>query len=171
MKSPTRRPRNKNMTHPLVVHLKRSRYDVRIDRATKWGNPYVIGTDGTREDVIRKYADWLPTQPHLMKSLPELQGRVLGCWCAPQACHGDVLATLAAEATEDEIERVARAICNKVYPATVRYDEMDSARQDNLMDIARAAIAAMRTADDDSAIELARRMTLKPDAALTKDTP
>jgi hypothetical protein len=30
-----------------------------------------------------------------MAALPELKGRVLGCWCAPLACHGDVLAQLA----------------------------------------------------------------------------
>lgn len=82
------------MPHPLVVHLKRSPFDVRIDRFTKWGNPFVIGRDGTREDVIRKHKEWLPKQPHLMAALGELRGKRLGCWCAPQPCHGDTLALL-----------------------------------------------------------------------------
>ena len=77
-----------------VVHCKREPFDVLIDRRTKWGNPFVIGKDGTREEVIAKYAAWVPTQQHLMDSLHELKDKTLGCWCAPQACHGDVLIRL-----------------------------------------------------------------------------
>lgn len=62
----------------------------------KWGNPFEIGKDGTREEVIAKYQIWLYRQPELMEALPELKGKILGCWCAPKACHGDVLADLAA---------------------------------------------------------------------------
>ncbi len=70
---------------------------VYIGRPTKWGNPFVIGKDGTREDVIRKYEDWVVTQPHLMQALHELRGKDLVCFCAPQGCHGDVLLRLANE--------------------------------------------------------------------------
>lgn len=83
------------MPHPLVVHSKRDRYDVYIGRPSKWGNPFAIGRDGTREEVIEKYRAWLLGQPELLAALPELKGKVLGCWCAPQACHGDVLVELA----------------------------------------------------------------------------
>ena len=79
----------------LVVHWKRSRYDVYIGRPSKWGNPFSIGKDGTREDVVQKYEEWIQTQPHLLKDLSELRGKILGCWCAPLACHGDVLVRLA----------------------------------------------------------------------------
>ncbi len=68
---------------------------VYIGRPTKWGNPFVIGRDGTREDVIRKYEDWVITQPQLMYALHELRGKDLVCFCAPQGCHGDVLIKLA----------------------------------------------------------------------------
>ena len=78
-----------------VVHCKRERFDVYIGRPSKWGNPFVIGKDGTRTQVIAKYEAWLRRQPALMAALPELRGKVLGCWCAPQPCHGDVLARLA----------------------------------------------------------------------------
>ncbi len=37
---------------------------------------------------------WLRTQPDLLAALPELEGKVLGCWCSPQECHGDVLIRL-----------------------------------------------------------------------------
>lgn len=77
------------------MHCKRAPYDVYIGRPTKWGNPFKIGRDGTREQVIEKYRAWLLQQPELMAALPELRGKVLGCWCHPQACHGDVLAELA----------------------------------------------------------------------------
>lgn len=79
----------------FVVHLKKAKYDVRIDRATKWGNPFVIGRDGDRAMVIAKHAAWIRTQPDLMAALPELRGKVLACWCAPEACHGHTLAALA----------------------------------------------------------------------------
>lgn len=77
-----------------VVHCKKEPYDVLIDRRTKWGNPFAIGKDGTREEVIAKYEEWIRTQPQLMNALFELEGLTLGCHCAPQACHGDVLIKL-----------------------------------------------------------------------------
>jgi hypothetical protein len=78
-----------------VVHCKREKHDVYIGRPSKWGNPFVIGKDGSREQVIAKYRKWLLAQPDLIAALPELKGKTLGCWCSPQACHGDVLAELA----------------------------------------------------------------------------
>lgn len=78
-----------------VVHCKRETYDVYIGRPSKWGNPFVLGKDGPRSEVIRKYEDWLLAQPELIAALPELRGKILGCWCSPAACHGEVLARLA----------------------------------------------------------------------------
>lgn len=78
-----------------VVHHRRACHDVYIGRPSKWGNPFQIGKDGTRVEVIEKYEAWIKTQPHLMAALPELRGKVLGCWCSPRPCHGDVLARLA----------------------------------------------------------------------------
>jgi hypothetical protein len=86
------RDRN-NLTR--VVHCKKSSYDVFIARPSKWGNPFVIGQDGSRAEVIEKYERWILSQPVLLSALPELRGKVLGCWCSPKACHGDVLARLA----------------------------------------------------------------------------
>jgi hypothetical protein len=56
---------------------------------------FVIGRDGDRTEVIRKYEQWLMEQPQLLARLGELRGKVLGCWCSPLPCHGDVLARLA----------------------------------------------------------------------------
>lgn len=77
------------------VHCKVEKFDVYIGRPSKWGNPWVIGKDGTREEVIAKYEEWIKTQPQLMKDLVELKGKTLGCWCFPnQKCHGDILIKL-----------------------------------------------------------------------------
>lgn len=77
-----------------VVHCKKEPYDVLIARPSKWGNPFVIGQDGSRSEVIKKYKDWILKQPDLLKDLHELRDKRLGCWCKPQACHGDILVDL-----------------------------------------------------------------------------
>jgi len=82
-----------------VVHCKHHTYNVYIGRPSKWGNPFEIGKDGTREEVIQKYADWIKTQPDLIADLPELRGQILGCWCTPEACHGEVLDYMANDPT------------------------------------------------------------------------
>jgi hypothetical protein len=50
--------------------------------------------DGTRAEVIAKYREYLLNSPELLEQLPELQGKVLACWCTPKPCHGDVLLEL-----------------------------------------------------------------------------
>lgn len=74
-----------------VVNLRSEEYDVYIGRGSKWGNPFKIGRDGTREEVIRKYEKYLLDNPKLMEDLSELKGKRLACYCKPLACHGDVL--------------------------------------------------------------------------------
>lgn len=85
-----------------VVHCQREPYDVYIGRAmprrglarSKWENPFKIGRDGTRDQVLDKYRDHAISRPDLLEALPELRGKTLGCWCKPAACHGDVLVEL-----------------------------------------------------------------------------
>lgn len=79
----------------MVVHCKHDYYDVYIGRPSKWGNPFVIRKDGTRDEVIEKYREWIQTQPQLLAEVYTLRGKVLGCWCAPRRCHGEVLVELA----------------------------------------------------------------------------
>jgi hypothetical protein len=78
-----------------VVHCKREPFDVYIGRPSIWSNPFEIGKDGSRRKVIQRYRNYLLGNPELLALLPTLKGKVLGCWCAPQECHGDVLADLA----------------------------------------------------------------------------
>jgi hypothetical protein len=80
-----------------VVNVRDSGYDVYIGRGSKWGNPFLIGRHGTREEVVALYEERLLKTPDLLVALPELKGKVLGCYCKPKSCHGDVLARLADE--------------------------------------------------------------------------
>ncbi len=89
-----------------VVHCKREPYDVYVGRPSKWGNPFThlsVGTKAefrvlTRDAAVEAYREWIKTQPHLLAAAKrELRGKVLGCWCAPQRCHGDVLLEIANE--------------------------------------------------------------------------
>lgn len=59
-----------------------------------WANPFRIGRDGTRAQVIEKYRQHVLASPHLVAALPGLKDKVLGCWCNPLPCHGDVLCEL-----------------------------------------------------------------------------
>ena len=77
-----------------IVHCKKEPYDIYIGRPSKWGNPFQIGKDGTREEVIEKFRNWIIAQPNLLKDLYEINGKTLGCWCKQKRCHGDVLVEL-----------------------------------------------------------------------------
>lgn len=67
-----------------------------IGRPSVWGNPFTIGEDGSRDDVIEKYRQYLESRPDLQEAAKlELKGRDLICWCAPLACHGDLLLEVA----------------------------------------------------------------------------
>ncbi len=85
---------------PRVVHVDFEDFDIYIGRNpdygdTKWGNPFRIGRDGDRATVIRKYRMWISNQDRLMDEIWELADKILGCHCAPHACHGDVLLVMA----------------------------------------------------------------------------
>jgi hypothetical protein len=81
-----------------VVNVHEKSYDIYIGRPTIWGNPFRIGKDGTREEVIQKYRDRImnskrPEFRNLARKA--LRGKTLGCYCKPLPCHGDVLAEIA----------------------------------------------------------------------------
>lgn len=71
---------------------------VYIGRGTPWGNPYLIGRDGNRLDVIQKYEQLLESDPELVAKIKaELKGKTLVCWCHPLPCHGHLLLRIANE--------------------------------------------------------------------------
>ena len=60
-----------------------------------------MGKDGKREKVIQKYAEYMKHKidkhPEFARAVRDLHGKTLGCWCAPEPCHGHVLAKLVVE--------------------------------------------------------------------------
>ncbi len=80
-----------------VVNKYKEPFDVYIGRGSKWGNPFIIGKDGDRETVVKKYEEWIRSQPDLLNDLIELKDKRLGCFCKPLLCHGDVLVKLIEE--------------------------------------------------------------------------
>lgn len=85
---------------------------VKVDRSTKWGNPFVVGVDGTRAECVDLYAKLaagyicLTAGPSvdeqrvargwLKKADEVLRGRDLACWCPLDApCHADILIEIA----------------------------------------------------------------------------
>jgi uncharacterized protein DUF4326 len=63
--------------------------------ASPLANPFRPGQDGSRAQVLAKYRAYLLGRPDLLALLPALRGRRLGCWCAPERCHAEVIAELA----------------------------------------------------------------------------
>jgi hypothetical protein len=78
-----------------VVHCRRDPFDVFIGRPTEWANPYHIGPDGNRDQVIAKYCRRVARTPGLLRQIWTLRGQSLGCRCVPLSCHGHILAALA----------------------------------------------------------------------------
>jgi hypothetical protein len=96
---------SQNSPECKVVHCKKEDYDIYIGRPGKWGNPFSHIKDketraeflvNSRKDAIQAYENWILSGEgkHLLNDLKELKGKVLGCWCNPKGCHGDVLAKL-----------------------------------------------------------------------------
>lgn len=71
---------------------------VRIDRSTRFGNPFKMEQDGgeyTREGCIEAYREWfcdkIRNDPEFRQDVEDLRGATLACWCVPKPCHGDVI--------------------------------------------------------------------------------
>jgi len=78
-----------------VVHCKKEPYDVYIGRFSIFDNPSVIGIDGNRDEVLKKYQKYfqnrIANDVNFRKKILELNGKTLGCWCKPKTCHGDII--------------------------------------------------------------------------------
>jgi hypothetical protein len=103
-----------------VVNIKNSRYYILIDRRTPLGNPFIIGKDGDRQQVIEKHKAWIDeyllngkeiviwcngrcySNKFVVEQIQKgkLTNVKLGCHCYPKPCHGDYLAVLANKISE-----------------------------------------------------------------------
>lgn len=99
------------MTTTTVVNKYRDKYDIYIGRGSIYGNPFTHIKSPTkaefkvdsRDEAVESYRKWVIHQDGIMRSLPALRGLTLGCFCHPQACHGDVLIELLEQYTDEEL--------------------------------------------------------------------
>ena len=111
-----------------VVHCKRAEYDIYIGRGVdprtgepgRWGNPFSHRPSGalgvtrvaSRDEAIERYRRWLWERIKAgevdLAALASLHGKALGCWCAPQPCHGEVLEAASFWAVREQARRLAR---------------------------------------------------------------
>jgi len=79
-----------------VVNIRSSKYDYYIGRPSMLGNPFRIGQGGSREEVIQKFREYfyarIDTDCKFRELVLSLAGKILGCYCKPKACHGDIIA-------------------------------------------------------------------------------
>jgi hypothetical protein len=83
---------------------------VYIGRPSPLGNPYQIGQQGSRAEVIEQYEQWLKNELRgggMVRKELERLARIaaehpleLECWCKPLACHGDVLKRVIEQMTQ-----------------------------------------------------------------------
>lgn len=109
------------MTYVVKVNSRKKNYTVYIGREwagipeSKWSNPHHLYTpkrvngewvrvENDRQEIIRKYEAYVRSKPELMSAIPELIDQVLGCWCYPEACHGDVLVKLVKEYEDGKVQ-------------------------------------------------------------------
>ncbi len=97
------------MVTPVVLNRRTDKVPssaVYVGRLSKWGNPFKMGIDGTREEVVALYRNWLVEKGANgnLFDVRELRGKDLVCWCRPLPCHADVLLELANDTTGELID-------------------------------------------------------------------
>ena len=84
----------------IYIGKNASKYAQRSVKDSKWANPFICldwhvsKEEWVLEDLVKCFENYVRNNSHLMNSLHELEGKQLGCWCKPGACHGDVLIKL-----------------------------------------------------------------------------
>ena len=71
---------------------------VYVGRPTMWGNPFVVGKDGSQGECVELYREWISSpagQVIATRARRWLRDKDLVCWCAPKPCHADVLLEIA----------------------------------------------------------------------------
>ena len=99
---------------PGAIYVGRRQHRLKLPQSP-FANPYRIGPDGTRAEVIALYRQRILGSTKLLRALPQLRGRPLACWCrhdgdartADNACHADVLLELLERHTDEELRAMA----------------------------------------------------------------
>jgi ParB-like chromosome segregation protein Spo0J len=95
---------NQSKDKSLIAWAHSQGLAVKVDRSSKYGNPFILDQDGDRDEVCDKYEkSYLPIKPSILNDIERLKGKVLICHCYPLRCHGDCLAN-----TANQIENARR---------------------------------------------------------------
>lgn len=87
---------NASKDQNLILWAEQNGKAVRVDRGSKYGNPFILDADGDRDCVCENYErNYIPLKPSILGSINQLKGKVLICHCYPLRCHGDTLANFA----------------------------------------------------------------------------
>ena len=82
-----------------AVNIRTDAYDIRVDRKSRWGNPFIMGKHGDRDEVCDRHREWLWRQIKdgriSLADLAALKDKRLGCHCTPLRCHADTLSAAA----------------------------------------------------------------------------
>ena len=78
---------------PLHLYIGRAVRYVPGAKKSKWANPFSKKKYG-HQKCVEMYHDYIMRNKELLADIHELKGKVLGCWCKPGPCHGDILAAL-----------------------------------------------------------------------------
>lgn len=106
------------MSQPKRIRLSRAKgwrmpdNTMKVDRSTVYGNPYVVGRDGTAAECVVRFRALMAghvcltrsagvmeqeqARARILANLAHLRGKDLACWCGLiEPCHADVLLALA----------------------------------------------------------------------------
>jgi len=85
---------NINTNFHVLKYAKANGVYKQIDRYSEFGNPFVLDSDGNRDEVCDGYIEYFKHKRSLHAKVKDLKGKALGCHCYPLRCHGDYLKKL-----------------------------------------------------------------------------
>jgi len=77
-----------------AVNIKKVSCEIYCGRGSIFGNPFRIGQDGDRKQVIEKFRVYFYNRlkdKSFREMVLSLKGKRLGCYCSPLDCHCDVI--------------------------------------------------------------------------------
>jgi hypothetical protein len=82
-------PQNEYIGRSGVVFINKERFP---KKASQWANPFTVKKEG-RDKCLELYEAWVRTKikKEGTEDIKQLKNKVLGCWCKPDKCHGDIL--------------------------------------------------------------------------------
>ena len=87
------------LQNPNHIYIGRNVRFIKGTTKSKWANPFSLKKYG-RQKCMELYTEYIHSQMELLADINELKGKILGCWCKPERCHGDILIKLIEQGKE-----------------------------------------------------------------------